>query len=235
MRTKATLVIGAFIVSSSIAFANIGTIGISNVSGARDSANEFIGPYGGPFNGVTTMVFCDDLNHNIWIGAAPTTVNVSSIGNLSLTRFGGPNAPTALVATADYEQIFYLSTFLATPNLQNPYPTFTSGTNSANSNVQADIQDAMWSYFAPSTENIGTNQVNYWVTKAGANYRNYDYSTFKILTDSSDQYGGIQELFINTDLHGDVLTPTPEPGFWGLLTAGAGTLGVCLYRRKRAV
>ncbi len=218
--------------SSSISFANTGTIGINGVNGNTDSSGAYIAPYTGPFNGNTVTVYCDDLAHDIIIGATPITVNISHVDDLSLTRFGGPLAPTAAVAKTDYEQIFYLSTLLGAPNVPSPYPSFVGGVNSANSSVAADIQDAIWTYFDPATANAGTNQVNFWMAQAFSNYQNYNYSSFSILTDAQNQYNGVQELFINSNPNG--LTPTPEPSTWGMLAMGCGALGTCVVRRRRA-
>jgi hypothetical protein len=232
----AIAVVGFF--ATTAAFANTyapSTITVDTV-GAQDSNGEYFGPYQGKFGGITTNVYCDDFNHNIFIGAAPTNVNVSDLTNLSLTRFGGAGATTTLAdALVDYEKIFYLSSFLS-GSYSAPttfYGTFASGTNSANTLVAADIQDALWSFYdtTPQAANGGTNQVNYWLDQAAANYTKYSYANFRILTDSGNQYGGVQELFVST-LGSSALNPTPEPGTIGMLFGGVAAIAFGGMRRR---
>lgn len=219
------------LVAASAAFADTITVETVNL---KDSAGEYIGPYGGKFNGSLTSVYCDDLLHNIQISANTTNVVVSTVADLSNTRFGGASAPTASVALADYEEIFYLSTFL-TGTYTAPstyYSPFSGGSTSANTNVKADIQDAMWSIFDSAAANNNTNQVNYWLTLAQNNYSHYSYSNYRILTDSANQYNGVQELFVNIS-GGNTLVGTPEPGTVASVLGGMAALAFG-WRRKRA-
>jgi hypothetical protein len=231
------------LLATTAAFANtVSTVSVASAPGAKDSGNNLIGPYQGTFGSAASIIYCDDLAHNINFNQV-ANVNVSSIGDLSLTRFGGSGAATVLtaaVATADYEKIFYLSAFLGssytspTSFYAGKSVTDNSSNTSATSGVNADIQDAMWSIFDSAAPNAASTGVGYWLGQAAANYKNFDYSHFKILTDDSSpngQYHGVQELFVDT-LGTSQLSPTPEPATMMMLGAGLAVLGFVGVRRR---
>jgi hypothetical protein len=210
----AVIVFGAITLSAS-------TLNFDSVDGVKDSAGNYVAPYNGSLDGTNYLLFCDDFTHNIFIPDSET-VNVSAINNLSLTRFGGLAAATSL-----YEQVFYLSSYLV----------------GASDAQRGDVQDAMWSYFAPSdAPNQSKQAVKDWLTQANNNYASKDYSQFRILTEAnsdanpSAQFNGKQELFINISGDSTNTTPTntPEPGTWALLLTGLGGFVLTRARRQRS-
>ena len=204
IRTFAAL---AFVTGFTIA--NLGATTISVIESEKDmkdSAGNFVGPYMGFVNGEKNpYIYCDDLDNHITFGEE-VRVNVSTIKDLSLTRFGTVKAATEL-----YEQAFYLSTFLGNPK---------------NNDDRADIQDALWSYFSENAPNREKEQVKKWLEQAKANYAGKDYSGFVVYTDSGDQFHGKQELFTGSIPAPPVVTATPEPATWTLLLTGFGGLVV---------
>ena len=189
--------------------ANASTLYFDSVDGTKDSSGNYVSPYSGRLDTTSYKLFCDDFDHNIGIPDTET-VNVSTISNLSQTRFGGVTN-----ATTKYEEIFYLSSYLLT----------------ANATDRGNIQDAIWSYFASDAPNQSSSAVKGWETLATNNYADKDYSSFRILTDASNQLRGKQELFITVSPVTSGLTGTPEPGTWALLLSGVS--GLALVRRRR--
>ena len=206
---KLTNIVFSLAVGLGALSANASTLYFDSVDGTKDSSGNYVSPYYGRLDTNSYKLFCDDFDHNIGIPDTET-VNVSTISNLSQTRFGGVTN-----ATTKYEEIFYLSSYLLT----------------ANATDRGNIQDAIWSYFASDAPNQNSTAVKGWETQAASNYAGKDYSSFRILTDASNQYGGKQELFISVSPVTSGLTGTPEPGTWAMLLSGFG--GLALVRRRR--
>ncbi len=203
-----------FVVSAAVLAMNArgATLNLDSVDGVKDTSGNFVGPYQGRLDGVAYALFCADFDHNIK-DPDTVTVNVSTLNNLSLTRFGGLAAATSL-----YEQAFYLSSFLLT----------------ASNTDRGNIQDAIWSFFASDAPNQSSTAVKGWETKAASNYQGKDYSNFRILTDAGNQAGGKQELFLSTGTVGPPgLTSTPEPNTWALLLTGVTSLAIARSQRKK--
>ena len=192
--------------------ANASTLYFDSVDGTKDSSGNYVSPYSGRLDTTSYKLFCDDFDHNIGIPDTET-VNVSTINNLSQTRFGGVTN-----ATTKYEEIFYLSSYLLT----------------ANATDRGNIQDAIWSYFASDAPNQGSSAVQGWETLAANNYAGKNYSSFRILTDASNQFRGKQELFITVSPVTSGLTSAPEPGTWAMLLGGFSGLALVRQRRKQA-
>lgn len=192
------------------------TLNMDSVDGTQDSAGNYVGPYNGRLDGLTYNIFCDDFNHHISV-PDQVTVNVSSITDLHLTRFGSVAGATSL-----YEQVFYLSTYLV----------------GASAGQRADVQDAMWSFFSNSAPNQAKAEVQAWLVQASNNYSGKDYSSFRILTEANStanpnaQFNGKQELFISTTVQPAGLTDTPEPATWAMLLTGMGGVAFARFRRK---
>lgn len=180
------------------------TVYLDSDDGVTDTSGHLVAPYFGRLDTVAYNIFCDDFDHKIGVPDS-VVVNVSTINDLSKTRFGALAG-----ALSFYEQVFYLSNIL----------------NTANSTDRGNIQDAIWGYFAADAPNQGSAAVQGWKTQAAANYLGKDYSGFRILTDASDQFNGKQELFVNTG--------TPEPGTLALLFSGASGFAFLRFRRKKA-
>ena len=214
---RLTVCVAAIVLSAFQASAS--TLNFDSVDGVKDSSGNFVSPYNGRLDGIAYKLYCDDLLHDINIPDTET-VNISSLGDLSKTRFGGLSGSTNL-----YEQIFYLSTFLP------------GATNAQRGN----IQDAIWSYFSTSAPDQSNPAVIGWKTQASQNFAGKDYSSFRILTEANSaanptaQFNGKQELFISvaTTLPPG-LTSTPEPGTWALLLSGFGGLAVSRFRRRNS-
>jgi len=192
------------------------TLNLDSVDGTQDSAGNFVGPYNGRLDGLTYNIFCDDFSHHIGV-PDQETVNVSTIADLHLTRFGSVTGATSL-----YEQVFYLSTYLV----------------GASAGQRADVQDAMWSFFSNSAPNQAKAGVQAWLLQAQNNSSGKDYSSFRILTEANNsgnqnaQFNGKQELFISTTVQPAGLTGTPEPATWAMLLTGMSGLAFARFRRK---
>lgn len=213
---KLSLVIAALAVACSATEVMASTATLDSVDGVKDSAGNFVGPYSGKLDGLTYNIFCDDFNHHIGIPDSET-VNVSTLTDLHLTRFGGVAAATSL-----YQQVFYLSTYLL----------------GASAAQRADVQDAMWSYFSTGAPNQAKGEVQGWLAQAQSNYSGKDYSSFRVLTEMNTaanptaQFDGTQELFISTTIRQPGLTSTPEPATWAMLLTGVGGFAFVRFRRK---
>jgi len=213
---KLNLVIAALAVACSATEVRASTLTLDSVDGVKDSAGNFVGPYSGKLDGLTYNIFCDDFNHHISIPDSET-VNVSTLTDLHLTRFGGVAAATSL-----YQQVFYLSSYLP----------------GASATQRGDVQDAMWSYFSTSAPNQAKAEVQSWLAQAKSNYVGKDYSSFRILTEANSasgptaQFDGKQELFLSTTTRQPGLTSTPEPATWAMLLTGVGGLAFARFRRK---
>jgi hypothetical protein len=193
-------------------------------SSRADSVGNPVGPYVGTVQSgtgtpVSVQIFCDDLTHDISVPGTYTE-DVETISDLSGARFSGVGAETSLEATDLYEELFYLAGILT----------------SATGTTAADIQDAMWNLTYPLEGNPGadaapaiTSSVQGWLNQAVANSAGGNYSSWVILTDSSNQYNGVQELIYNTGIT-TTTTGAPEPGTVGMLLGGVGLL---IYHRRR--
>ncbi len=213
---KLSLVIAALAVACSATEVMASTVTLDSVDGVKDTAGNFVGPYSGKLDGLTYNIFCDDFDHHIGIPDSET-VNVSTLTDLHLTRFGGVAAATSL-----YQQVFYLSTYLP----------------GASASQRGDVQDAMWSYFSTSAPNQAKAQVQGWLAQAQSNYSGKDYSSFRVLTEMNTaanptaQFDGKQELFISTTIRQPGLTNTPEPATWAMLLTGVAGFAFARFRRK---
>ncbi len=208
---------GVFVLAAAFsATMSASTLNLDSVDGTQDSAGNYVGPYNGRLDGLTYNIFCDDFSHHINV-PDQVTVNVSTIADLHLTRFGSVAGATSL-----YEQVFYLSTYLV----------------GASASQRADVQDAIWSYFSNNAPNQASAAVQGWLTQAQNNYSGKDYSSFRILTEASSssnpnaQFNGKQELFISTTVQPAGLTGTPEPGTWAMLLTGMGGVAFMRFRRR---
>ena len=186
-------------------------------SGIVDAKGMVAGPYPGSVNGQDYDLFCDDAAHDI-VAQDSVKMTVSTLSDLSHTRFG-----KKMNAEVMYEQIFYLSTYLLSPPKHVPY------TSDTNQPVAADIQDAIWSYFDPNSDESGSNSVKYWRNLAARDYDQGNYCSFRILTDSMNPLNGVQELFFNSA----VPTAVAEPSLQVLFLVGLIAALVCRKRLAR--
>jgi len=211
-----SLVIAAAAVAFVAREVKASTLLLDSVDGVTDSAGDLVGPYNGRLDGLAYNIFCDDFDHHIGIPDSET-VNVSTVTDLHLTRFGGVAAATSL-----YEQVFYLATYLT----------------NASASQRADVQDAMWSYFSTNAPNQAKLQVQGWLNQAKANYAGKDYSSFRVMTEVNTaanptaQFDGKQELFLSTVTRLPGLTSTPEPATWAMLLTGLGGFAFARFRRR---
>lgn len=217
---KLKLVTYAFVIGLSAMNLSAAYLNFDSTDGATDSSGNLVSPYNGRLNNVAYQLYCGDFTHNINVPDFEV-VNVSTIKDLSLTRFGGLSGSTSL-----YEQVFYLSTLLTMPPAGD---------------TRGDVQDAMWFIFDPNSSpepspNRNSATVQGLVTQAQTNYNKpgADYSSFYILTDASNQFNGKQELFVNSPGDSVTSTATPEPGTWAMLLSGIGGIAIARSRRKKA-
>lgn len=188
-------------------------------TGNKDASGNPVYPYYGNIDGGSTInLLCIDFNHDVSSGDS-FAVNVSTISDLSKTRFGSVSGATSL-----YEQIFYLASYLPT-----------AGTADI-----GNLQDAIWSIFAanaPTQSAAGaTRTIQQWLTLAANNYQGRDYSSYRVATDALNQTSGKQELFytVAATIPGlNIATPEPSPLL--LLTSGFALLLLPRARRVPAM
>jgi hypothetical protein len=183
-------------------------------TGNSDASGNPVYPYYGNIDGGSQInMLCDDFDHPV----SPSdsfAVKISTVSNLTYSRFGSISAATKM-----YEQVFYLLSYM----------------NTASTADIGNLQDAVWSYFstsAPTTSASGaTKTIAQWKTLAANNYTGKDYSMFRVATDASNQASGKQELVYTTGVTVAGLTSaTPEPGTIAMLAGGLFLIGLRWYR-----
>jgi hypothetical protein len=201
------------------------TVGYLDFTGGGVGPGGIISPYtgnlslGGAYNPSTAtalQLFCDDFSDHVSIGDI-YQVNISTISNLSSTRFGGVQGATQL-----YEQVFYLADQLLF---------------AGDLTTQTNIQDAIWQIFDPTDfPNTASNAaaVTQWRNTALNNYKSVgSYASWNILTDANIQgagLGGKQELLYTTSPVPHYSVGTPEPGTVAMTFGGVALLA---YGRRR--
>jgi hypothetical protein len=132
-------------------------------AGSNVLAGVYIGPYTALINGQSFKVICDDFLAESYLNES-WTANVSSLSDLTATKFGSANL-------TGYEEIGWLTLRLLDP-------TTTASAAGA-------IQFAIWQVFAPTAFSSlsGTNLLNAqsWLTQAqNQSYTSADFSNFVI-------------------------------------------------------
>ncbi len=178
-----------------------------------------VGAYKGQLDGNKIDIFCVDFLNHVSVGNR-YYVNITSLGgapNLINTRFGSYDI---------YRQAAWLaSQFLRVP----PLPTSQWGT----------LHAAIWQLTSGTPSVTAAQQlvVNNWLAQAAANFRRYDYSNVRILSDVAIRNCkvlvncGRQEHI--TFVGGGLTTLTPEPASMLLLATGLVGLGAAGFLKRR--
>lgn len=182
-------------------------------TGNKDGSGNLVWPYKGNLGGPEISFLCDDFTHDVSPGNS-FTVNISTISNLTGSRFGSVSAATSL-----YEEVAFLASYLPTASVADI----------------GNIQDAIWSIFStgtPTTNLAGaTRTISQWRALAVSNYQGKDYSLFRIATDATNQAGGKQELvYFTGTVTAGLSVATPEPA--AIVLFGSG-LCLLIYRGRR--
>jgi hypothetical protein len=119
----------------------------------------YVGPYNATVNGTSTQIICDDFTDESYVGES-WTANVTTLANLSGTKWGGMSNATTL-----YDEAAWLATQMVSP------------TYSGNATQVGYLAYALWAVFQPAAvENwLGANSstwlaVQAWLNSAGAQH-----------------------------------------------------------------
>ena len=198
---------------------------LSGVNGANNGT-YYVSPYYGVMNYGTSnaqnvVLFCDDINNWMSIGAT-WTANITNLGTaintpngFANTRYGGvPTSPVfsnpavGKSATIAYEEAAWLILQFTPSN----YVT---------------LQEALWDVMNPGT--YSNPSVNSWLSQAqmAKHYSSINPNMFNIITNVGPlQLTGQYQEFI-------IVTPTPEPASLALMLCGVLMLAGLAFSRAR--
>jgi hypothetical protein len=175
----------------------------------------YVGPYVAQINGVTTPVICDDYVDESFINES-WTANVTTLSNLSGTKWGGLADATTL-----YEEAAWLTEKLVT----------------ASSSDAADIQYAIWAIFDPSAINglSSGDQTTIQTLIMDAQNQTYwagEFNNILIYTaNTNDPILCNGQACANTPPQ-EFLVDTPEPGAFALVLIGLSAIAIGIGRKK---
>ena len=215
---RALVLTGLLAALASPASAQVGNFKFLAGSGVAGFGTE-VGAYKGQLDGNKIDIFCVDFLNHISVGNQ-FRVNITSLGgtpNLINTRFGNYDK---------YRQAAWLaSQFLRQP----PLPTSQWGL----------LHAAIWQLTSGKPTVTAAQQVtvNNWLSQAAANFRRYDYSNVRILSDVAIRNcrvlvncGRQEEI---TFVGAGLTTLTPEPASMLLLATGLVGLGAAGFVKRR--
>jgi PEP-CTERM motif len=215
IRTLFWLVAGAVLLFAPPALADSASMVLTGVGPNGAMAGVYVGPYVATIDGVSTPIICDDFADESYLNES-WTANVTTLANLSGTKWGGLNNATTL-----YEEAAWL-----TEQLVN-----------APQSQAGDIQFAIWAIFDPSAiDGLSAGDqttVENLITQAeGETFWAGEFSNILIYTaDMNDPILCNGQACANTPPQ-EFLVDTPEPGALALLSLGLSVIAIGARRKK---
>ena len=184
----------------------------TGVNGANDGS-YYVSPYYGTMNGQSVVLFCDDLNNQVYTGEtwSANVTNLSSalttVNGFVNTRYGGVSgSPVFSTASVAYQEAAWLTTQFA-----------------SHPGDLINLQYALWDLMNPGS--YTNSSVTAWLGLAASNYSTIDPNNFEIVTNVGPLAltGQVQEFIVQT----------PEPGTLMLLVCGVFALAAFTLLRAR--
>lgn len=215
IRILFSVVAVAVLLFAPIALADTASMYLTGPGTNGTMAGVYVGPYVAQINGVATPVICDDYVDESFINES-WTANVTTLANLSGTKWGGlPNATTL------YEEAAWLTEQLVT----------------ASPSQAGDIQFAIWAIFDPSAINGLTSGdqmavENLIMQAQNQSYWAGEFNNILIYTaNTNDPILCNGQACANTPPQ-EFLVDTPEPGVFALVLIGLSAIAIGIGRKK---
>lgn len=197
------------------ALADTASMDLTGVGPNGAMAGVYVGPYMATINGVSTPVICDDYSDESFLNET-WTANVSTLADLSNTKWGGLSNATTL-----YEEAAWLTEQLVT----------------ASPSQAGDIQFAIWAIFDPSAINglsagDQATVVGLISQAQGQTFWAGEFSNILIYTaNTNDPILCNGQACANTPPQ-EFMVDTPEPGALALLSLGLSVIAIGVRRKK---
>jgi hypothetical protein len=209
------------LLAAPFAFADGGPVNMefTGVNGANNGV-YYVSPYFGVMNpgtssAQTVVLFCDDINNEVYIGEN-WTANVTNLGTAANTTNGFANTRYGGVAS---------SSVYSNPTMAYEEAAWLVSQFASNPTDYVNLQYALWDIMNPGT--YWNTDVGNWLSLAASNYSSINPYNFEIITNVGPlkMTGQVQEFI--------TMVPAPEPGTWAMLLCGALALAILTIFRSR--